>query len=171
MNVMGFHLGLTPPREDSSHVPTRQVAFDVLQLRSQLTDTDVYIGPGHFSHRWPLTQWQNPFRIGEGRTAIESVLHYARWIADQDHLLADLTSLHGKTLVCDCPHNVLCHGDIIRALVWTTSRHTSTSGHGHPAREQLRRVSLIAAGVRPGYLVRGRRPTQRVPLCPHEANT
>ena len=58
MNVMGFHLGLTPPREDSSHVPTRQVAFDVLQLRSQLTDMDVYIGPGHFSHRWPLTQWQ-----------------------------------------------------------------------------------------------------------------
>ena len=78
MNVMGFHLGLTPPREDSSHVPTRQVAFDVLQLRSQLTDMDVYIGPGHFSHRWPLTQWQNPFRTGEGRTAIESVLHYAQ---------------------------------------------------------------------------------------------
>ena len=153
MNVMGFHLGLTPPREDSSHVPTRQVAFDVLQLRSQLTDMDVYIGPGHFSHRWPLTQWQNPFRTGEGRTALESVLHYARWIADQDHLLARLPSLHGKTLVCDCPHNVLCHGDIIRALVWTTSRPTSPSGQAHPTREQLRWVSLIAAGIRPARAV------------------
>ena len=67
--------------------------------------------------------------------------------------MADLPSLHGKTLVCDCPHNVLCHGDIIRALVWTTSRPTSTSGHGHPAREQLRRVSLIAAGIRPARAV------------------
>ena len=84
MNVMGFHLGLSPPLEDSSHVPTRQVAVDVLQMRSRLTDEDVYIGPGHFSHRWSLTQWQNPFRAGEGRTALESVLHYARWIADQD---------------------------------------------------------------------------------------
>ena len=38
--------------------------------------------PRALLHRWPLTQWQNPFRTGEGRTALESVLHYARWIAD-----------------------------------------------------------------------------------------
>ena len=150
MTVMGFHLGLSPPLEDSSHVPTRQVAVDVLRMRTRLTDGDVYIGPGHFSHRWPLTQWQNPFKAGEGRTALESVLHYARWIADQDHLLADLSSLHFKNLVCDCPHNVLCHGDIIRALVWATSRTTSSPGHRqHRSRAQLRRVSLVAAGIRP----------------------
>ena len=153
MTVMGFHLGLSPPLEDSSHVPTRQVAVDVLQMRSHLTDADVYIGPGHFSHRWPLTQWQNPFRAGEGRTALESVLHYARWIADQDHLMADLSSLHFKNLVCDCPHNVLCHGDILRALVWTTSRTTSSPGHQSPTRERLRRVSLVAAGIRPARAV------------------
>ena len=69
---------------------------------------------GHKSTKLTTSkQWQNPFKAGEGRTALESVLHYARWIADQDHLLADLRSLHFKNLVCDCPHNVLCHGDII----------------------------------------------------------
>ena len=41
MTVMGPHLGLSPPLEDSSHAPTRQVAVDVLQMRSGLTDEDV----------------------------------------------------------------------------------------------------------------------------------
>ena len=68
---------------------------------------EIYIGPGRFSHRWPLSQWQNPFKAGEGRTSSESVLQYTRWIHDQDHLLDALPSLHGCTLICDCPHNVL----------------------------------------------------------------
>ena len=72
----------------------------------------------------------------------------------QDHLLADLQSLHFKNLVCDCPHNVLCHGDILRALVWSTSPTTSSSGRRHSQpREHLRRVSLVAAGIRPARAV------------------
>ena len=50
MTVMGFHLGLSPPLEDASHVPTRLVALDVSQNRPQLHEEDVYIGPGRFSH-------------------------------------------------------------------------------------------------------------------------
>ena len=43
MTVMGFHLGVSPPLEDSSYVPTRLVAVDVFQNRSHLMDEDVYI--------------------------------------------------------------------------------------------------------------------------------
>ena len=50
---------------------------------------------GHKSTKLTTSkQWQNPFKAGEGRTALESVLHYARWIADQNHLLADLHCTH-----------------------------------------------------------------------------
>ena len=79
MDVMGFHLGLSPPGVDSSFVPVRLVASEVLHTRKHLQENEIYIGPGHFSHRWPLSQWQNPFRAGEGRTSSESVLQYARW--------------------------------------------------------------------------------------------
>ena len=107
---------------------------------------------------WPLFSQMgadpDPFKAGEGRATLESVLHYARWIADQDHLLADLQSLHFKNLVCDCPRNVLCHGDILRALVWSTSPTPSSTGRRRPQpREHLRRVSLVAAGIRPARAV------------------
>ena len=118
MDVMGFHLGLSPPGVDSSFAPARLVASEVLRTRKHLQENEIYIGPGHFSHRWPLSQWQNPFRAGEGRTSSESVLQFARWIHDQAHLLDALPSLHGCTLICDCPHNQLCHGDVIRALIF-----------------------------------------------------
>ena len=67
MDVVGFHLGLSPPGVDSSFAPSRLVADEVLSDRKQLQPHEIYIGPGHFSHRWPLSQWQNPFKAGEGR--------------------------------------------------------------------------------------------------------
>ena len=113
MDVMGFHLGLSPPGVDSSFAPARLVASEVLRTRKHLQENEIYIGPGHFSHRWPLSQWQNPFRAGECRTSSESVLQFARWIHDQAHLLDALPSLHGCTLICDCPHNQLYAMEIL----------------------------------------------------------
>ena len=171
MDVMGFHLGLSPPGVDASFVPARLVASEVLLTRKHLQENEIYIGPGHFSHRWPLSQWQNPFRVGEGRTSSESVLQFARWIHDQTHLLEALPSLHGCTLICDCPHNQLCHGDILRALIWTTTTSRPTLPRRHH-RQGVRKVALLAAGLRPVRAVPIRFSQETVisalmAMCPH----
>ena len=96
---------------------------------------------------------------------------YARWIHDQEHLVDALPSLHGCMLLCDCPHNQLCHGDIICALIWTTT--TSRSTLPRRRRQQgVRKVALLAAGLRPVRAVPIRFSQETVigalmALCPH----
>lgn len=55
-----------------------------------LPDDHVYIGPGHFSHRWPVGDWSNPFHPGRDGTAFETVILYMQWIQGQPSLLEDL---------------------------------------------------------------------------------
>jgi hypothetical protein len=52
----------------------------------------VYIGRG--------SKWGNPFRIGRNGDRVAVIAKYARWLADQHHLLRALDELRGRDLVC-----------------------------------------------------------------------
>jgi hypothetical protein len=70
-------------------------------------DYDQYIGRG--------TKWGNPFRIGIDGTRDEVIAKHAKWILTQDHLIADLWELYGKTLGCHCAP-LSCHGHTLARL-------------------------------------------------------
>ena len=144
--IMGFHLGLKPPGCHRDDIPMRVVAADVLSEQKALHASDVYIGPGHFSHRWPIGMWSNPFVPGRDGTLTSCVIQYAHWLKDQDHLMQALINLSGCRLICDCPANQLCHGDVLAALFWFACCRPS-EGHA-PTRSQLRQVALLASGSR-----------------------
>ena len=145
MTAMALHLGLRPAEVQQRGVPRRLVAADVFQHSSQLPDSHIYIGPGHFSHRWQVGVWNDPFHP-EADTHFETVLRYMDWIQTQPQLMSALRNLKGCTLVCDCPHNRLCHGDILAALFWENSGRStpSTSGTYRPSRW----VQAVACGTR-----------------------
>lgn len=101
MDIMGFHLGLRPPGRDSHNLPVRVEARSVVgDERSKPADV-VYIGHGHFSHRWPPGKWQSPFQVGRDCGGADAVIKYAQWIVNQTHLLDSLRELHGMRLACD----------------------------------------------------------------------
>ena len=116
MLVTALHLGLRPHESAERGVPRRKVAADFSD--KVLPANHIYIGPGHFSHRWPVGDWTNPFQPGRDGTAFETVIRYMQWIQDQPTLLSQLHQLRGQTLVCDCPHSQLCHGDVLAAMIW-----------------------------------------------------
>ena len=110
----------------------------------------IYIGQGHFSHRWKPGKWSSPFQAGRDCAGAVHVIMYAQWIANQPELLQSLHELQGKRLVCDCPHNVLCHGDVLVCLSWHSSALLS-AGEGHqrqPPSLSARTVAMFAAGAR-----------------------
>ena len=146
MTVMALHLGLRPAEAQRRGVPRRLVAADVYQSTRTLPDRHVYIGPGHFSHRWQVGPWSNPFLAGKDGTHFETVLRYGEWLASQPSLLAQLGSLSGCTLVCDCPHNRLCHGDVLAALVWDS--HKESPGGAGGSYQPSRWVRALACGTR-----------------------
>ena len=146
MDVMGFHLGLKPPGVHSEFVPRREVAADRLSLGKTLEANEIYIGQGHFSHRWNPTMWSNPFKQGRHGNSIEIVLRYGQWVVDQDQLMGQLASLENCSLICDCAANKLCHGDILRALVW--HEHRGHRGQGRATSQPSRTVALLAGGAR-----------------------
>ena len=119
MLVTALHMGLRPEIALDRGVPLRRVASDITD--KDLPVDHIYIGPGHFSHRWPVGPWANHFKPGRDGTAFEVVFLYMQWIQTQLALLQDLHHLRGKVLVCDCPHSQLCHGDVLAALLWSSS--------------------------------------------------
>lgn len=68
---------------------------------------DVYIGRGGI--------WGNPFKIGRDGTRRDVIRKYRSWIATQPQLLAQLHTLHGKSLGCYCAP-LPCHGDVLVEL-------------------------------------------------------
>jgi hypothetical protein len=68
---------------------------------------DVYIGRG--------TKWGNPFIIGRDGDRDEVIAKHALWIPTQEHLIADLWELYGKTLGCHCAPQ-RCHGHTLAHL-------------------------------------------------------
>ena len=146
MDAMGFHLGLKPPGVYSDFVPRREVASNRLSLGKTLESNEIYIGEGHFSHRWNPTMWSNPFKQGRHGNSFEIVLRYGQWVVDQDQLMRQLASLENCSLICDCATNQLCHGDILRALVW--HEHRGHRGQGRATAQSSRTVALLAGGAR-----------------------
>ena len=103
---------------------------------------EIYIGEGHFSHRWNPTMWSNPFKKGRHGNSLEVVLRYGQWVVEQDQLMGQLASLENCNLICDCAVNQLCHGDTLRALVW--HEHRSYRGQGVSTSRSSRTVALLA---------------------------
>lgn len=69
---------------------------------------------GHFSHRWPVGDWSNPFHPGRDGTAFETVILYMQWIQGQPSLLADLYTSPSRENP-GLPHSQPCHGDVLAA--------------------------------------------------------
>ena len=74
-----------------------------------------YIGRGHHSHRLPVTQWACAFVPGHNCGADEWMALYTGHI--MSNLAADLKCLEGLTLVCDCPLQTVCEGDLLAGMV------------------------------------------------------
>ena len=132
MDIMGLHLGLKPPGHSGQGLARRVTAAELFAEAKSLPPNAIYIGQGHFSHRWKPSKWASPFQVGRDCAGATHVIKYAQWIADQAHLLQALHELQGQRLVCDCPHNILCHGDVLVCLVWhalamQTTRSTTTT--------------------------------------------
>jgi len=68
---------------------------------------DVYIGRP--------SKWGNPFVIGPDGDRDEVISKYRYWIEDRPELLAALSELKGKRLVCYCAPKP-CHGDVLAEL-------------------------------------------------------
>ena len=129
MVAMALHLGLRNDETRQRGVPPRLVASNVFAEHSTLPEGYVYIGPGHFSHRWQV------------------VVKCVKWFVEKT---PDVTELKGKTLVCDCPMSRLCHGDVLGAAVWRSSSTTDSGGRTSSSRggSALRRVLLATSGCR-----------------------
>ena len=105
MDIMGLHLGLRPPGHSVRGLAARVCAADIFARAKSLPPDSVYIGQGHFSHRWKPSKWTSPFQVGRDCAGATHVIKYAQRIAGQPHLLQSLHELQGNNLVCDCPHN------------------------------------------------------------------
>ncbi len=68
------------------------------------TPDDVYIGRP--------SKWGNPFVIGKDGNRADVISKYRNWLLSQPHLMSDVKSLKGKTLVCWCKP-AACHGDVL----------------------------------------------------------
>lgn len=76
-------------------------------VHSKKAPYDVYIGRP--------SKWGNPFTIGKDGTREEVVEKYLTWVLTQPDLMADVHTLHGKTLGCWCAPQ-MCHGDVLAEL-------------------------------------------------------
>lgn len=68
----------------------------------------IYVGRG--------SRWGNPFRIGVDGDASECVYRYAQYLRGRSDLLAQLSTLRGRSLACWCPLDQPCHADVLLAL-------------------------------------------------------
>ena len=76
----------------------------------------IYIGSGSQLQK-QRTKWASPFQPGFSYTYEECALQYARWLRcpDQAWLLAQVGSLRGCALACECPPGQPCHGEVLSA--------------------------------------------------------
>lgn len=61
------------------------------------------------------SKWGNPFVIGVDGTRAEVVIKYEVRLMQTPKLLADISELKGKSLVCFCSPQP-CHGDVLFRL-------------------------------------------------------
>ncbi|CAE7559557.1 unnamed protein product [Symbiodinium natans] len=109
--AVSLYSGVPSSRSD---VPVRAQADQVYRNSDDLPHDHIYVGAGHFSHRWLTTCWRNPFLLGRHGSHAEIAIQFAYALPSLG-LIPDLHQLRGKTLVCDCPTNIICHADVLRA--------------------------------------------------------
>jgi hypothetical protein len=61
------------------------------------------------------SKWGNPFVIGKDGTRSEVIARYRAYLLGNAELMAALSELRGKDLVCWCTP-CACHGDVLTAL-------------------------------------------------------
>ena len=61
------------------------------------------------------SKWGNPFVIGRDGTRDEVIAKYRAWIGRQPTLMAALSELRGKHLICWCAPE-RCHADVLMQL-------------------------------------------------------
>eukprot|EP00439_Symbiodinium_sp_Y106_P071421 s3508_g12.t2 len=75
MAMMATHVGLCPCAGGSTRVQVQ----DVWHRGEALPADAVYISHSHFSHRLPVTCWENPFLAGRDGSAELAVYKYMLW--------------------------------------------------------------------------------------------
>eukprot|EP00435_Cladocopium_sp_Y103_P036199 s845_g9.t1 len=108
MAAVASYLGLTA----ASGAPVRRQVSEVWSPGEPFPANSVYIGHDHFRHRFPCTEWRNPFVEGRDGSSHEVVLRYLDWFPTSD-LASKLHELSNMQLLCDCEPNHFCHGDVI----------------------------------------------------------
>ena len=86
MDIMGLHLGLKPPGHSGEGLASRVCAADVFAQAKSMPPDSIYVGQGHFSHRWKPSQWSSPFQAWRDCAGAVHVIKYAQWIADHPRL-------------------------------------------------------------------------------------
>ena len=139
MALMAAHVGLSPYPGSATCVQVQAV-----WVRDKPLPCDVvYIGHSHFSHRLPVTCWENPFVAGRDGSAELVVFRYMQWFP-RSGLQGKLFQLCGKRLACDCGATELCHGDFLLGLLLQGA--DSPTPQLLPAQTaRVRRVLLAAA--------------------------
>ncbi|CAE7449963.1 unnamed protein product, partial [Symbiodinium microadriaticum] len=135
MGLMASHVGLMPSADSALRVQVQ----DVWQRGEPLPADVVYIGHSHFSHRLPVTCWENPFVAGRDGSPELVVFKYMQWLP-KSGLEQRLPELRGKKLACDCGASDLCHGDFLLGLLLPS---TDVSGYAQKP-EHVRRILLAA---------------------------
>jgi hypothetical protein len=76
------------------------------------------------------SRWGNPFKPSAATTEAHAVAiaRYRQWLCDQPQLVADLSELRGRDLVCWCAP-LPCHGDVLLELANATPA-TARTGEG-----------------------------------------
>ena len=115
MTPVALFTGLYPPEAAQHGVPRRTQAADVLVKGQPLPEDVMYVGYGHFSHRWPCTKWRCPFEVGRHGSPAEVLVQYIRHMQAAP-LKQQLHELRGKRLACDCPVGTHCHADALASF-------------------------------------------------------
>jgi hypothetical protein len=91
------------------------------QWNKSWTDPNiVYIGRANTTYDLPQSDWANPFLITSEQTREEVITRYEEYIRKNPELMARLSELEGKTLVCWCKkddRDAACHGDVLLKLL------------------------------------------------------
>ena len=135
MSLMAAHVGLRPSPDSAIRVQVQDVWCRAEPLPADV----VYIGHSHFSHRLPVTCWENPFVAGRDGSPELVVFKYMQWFRDSS-LEQRLPELRGKKLACDCGAADLCHGDFLLGLMLP-----STDASRHAEKPERVRCILLAA--------------------------
>ena len=114
----------------------------------------VYIGRG--GRGAPASKWGNPYHLGRDGNRFEVTESFRKHLHDKNLVPVAAEELWGKTLVCHCPEDLRCHGDIIIEEVHKERRAEAKEPKMDPVEPANAETAWAAKAVR-------RPPTGRLP--------